>query len=59
MSIFSASALPVEAWNTRFGVSVRTVSRDSKGRFVNNKSAKQMIRVQDKANKVKFVKASA
>lgn len=57
MSIFTATALPVEAWNTRFGVSVRTVTRDSKGRFVNNKSAKQMIKVQDKANKVRFVKA--
>lgn len=57
MSIFTASALPVEAWNTRFGVSVRTVTRDSKGKFVNNKSAKQMIRVQDKANSVKYVKS--
>jgi hypothetical protein len=52
-------ALPVEAWNTRFGTSIRTVKRDSKGRFINNKSAKQMIRVQDKANGVKFVKTSA
>jgi hypothetical protein len=49
--------MPVEAWNTRFGTSVRTVVRDSKGRFVDNKSAKQLIRVQDKANNVKFVKA--
>jgi hypothetical protein len=51
------STLPVESWDTRFGTSIRTVVRDSKGRFINNKSAKQMIRVQDKANKVKFVKA--
>lgn len=53
------NTLPIENWNTRFGASVRTVIRDSKGRFINNKSAKQMIRVQDKANNVKFVKASA
>jgi hypothetical protein len=53
------SILPIESWNTRFGTSVRTVARDSKGRFVNNKSAKQMIREQDKANGVKYVKASA
>lgn len=57
MSSFTVTALPVEAWNTRFGTSVRTVARDSKGRFINNKSAKQLIRVQDKANKVKYVKA--
>lgn len=53
------NTLPIENWNTRFGTSIRTVARDSKGRFINNKSAKQMIRVQDKANNVKFVKASA
>lgn len=56
MSVF-ATSLPVEAWNTRFGVSVRTVQRDPKGRFVTNKSAKQMIRVQDRANGVKYVKS--
>jgi hypothetical protein len=49
--------LPIETWNTRFGTSVRTVARDKRGRFIDNKSAKQMIRKQDKANGVKFVKA--
>lgn len=53
------NTLPIENWNTRFGTSIRTVARDSKGRFINNKSAKQMIRVQDKANNVKFVKVGA
>jgi hypothetical protein len=53
------NVLPIETWNTRFGTSVRTVARKSNGQFINNKSAKQMIRVQDKANNVKFVKASA
>lgn len=57
MSKITATVLPVEAWNTRFGTSIRTVARDNKGRFIDNKSAKQMIRVQDKANNVKFVKA--
>jgi hypothetical protein len=48
--------VPVEVWSTRFGTSVRVVVRGSDGRFVNNKSAKQMIRVQDRDNGVKYVK---
>lgn len=42
--------LPIEAWNTRYGVSIRTVTRDDAGRFINNKSAKQTIKIQEKAN---------
>jgi hypothetical protein len=58
-----SDTLPIEKWNTRFGVSVRVVKRDpagspSGGRFVDNKSVKQIIKVQDKANGVKFVKSS-
>lgn len=49
--------MKVEKWNTRFGKSVRTVERDRKGKFVNNKSAKQLIRIQDREANVKFVKA--
>lgn len=49
--------MKIEKWNTRFGKSVRTVQRGSDGRFVNNKSAKQLIRLQDKETGVKFVKA--
>ena len=33
----------VEKWSTRFGVSVRVVKRNA-GRFVNNKSAKQLVK---------------
>lgn len=46
--------MKVEKWNTRFGKSVRTVERGRNGRFVNNKSAKQLIRIQDKEVGVKF-----
>lgn len=36
--------MQVEVWNTRYGTSVRVVSRKG-GRFVNNKSDKQVITV--------------
>lgn len=49
--------MKVEVWSTRFGKSVRTVQRTPKGTFVNNKSAKQLIRVQDRLSNVRFVKA--
>jgi hypothetical protein len=47
----------VETWDTRFGISVRSVARDRSGRFVNNKSAKQLIRKQDRLTGKKFVEA--
>ena len=49
--------LPVEKWSTRFGVSVRVVKRDDGGRFVDNKSVRQIIKVQDKENGVKYVQS--
>lgn len=38
--------MKVEIWETRFGTSVRAVDRGKDGRFVNNKSARQLIRLQ-------------
>lgn len=37
--------MKIEVWDTRFGTSVRAVSRTKKGRFVSNKSDKQIITV--------------
>lgn len=39
----TASKTAVEKWSTRFGVSTRVVKR-TKGQFVTNVSAKQMIK---------------
>jgi hypothetical protein len=36
--------MKVEIWDTRYGTSVRVVARN-KGRFVNNKSDKQVVSV--------------
>lgn len=36
--------MKVEVWDTRYGTSVRVVTRN-KGRFVNNKSDKQVVSV--------------
>lgn len=41
--------MKVEVWDTRFGTSVRVVQRDS-GKFVNNKSAKQLIKIATKVH---------
>jgi len=45
-----SNTLPIESWNTRYGVSIRTVTRDDAGRFINNKSANQTIKIQEEAN---------
>ena len=39
----TAQQIAVEKWNTRFGVSTRVVKR-TKGQFVTNVSAKQLIK---------------
>ena len=36
--------MKIEVWDTRYGTSVRVVVRD-KGRFVNNKSERQVVKV--------------
>jgi len=37
--------MKVEVWDTRFGTSVRVVVRQPNGKFVNNKSDKQVVKV--------------
>jgi len=37
--------MKVEVWDTRFGTSVRVVVRKRDGKFINNKSAKQVRKV--------------
>lgn len=37
--------MKIEVWDTRFGTSVRVVVRTPEGRFVNNKSDKQVVRI--------------
>lgn len=47
MTAFSKKPAPVaeiEAWETRFGKSVRIVKRTTKGQFVSNVSAKQLAK---------------
>lgn len=50
--------MKVETWETRFGVSVRSVVRDKHGRFVNNKSARQLIRKQDRLTGRRFAQVA-
>jgi hypothetical protein len=35
----------IEIWNTRYGQSVRLVTRGKRGKFVTNKSAQQIVRI--------------
>lgn len=49
--------MKVETWNTRFGMSVRTVHRTKDGRFINNKSAKQLRRKQMIIDPAVFVRS--
>lgn len=46
IKVFNAIATPaqIEKWSTRFGVSVRVVKRTNSGQFINNKSAKQLLK---------------
>jgi len=37
--------MKVEVWDTRFGTSVRAVVRQGNGKFINNKSDKQIVKV--------------
>jgi hypothetical protein len=37
--------MKIEVWDTRYGTSVRVVSRKPNGNFVNNKSDKQIVEV--------------
>lgn len=39
-----AAKVDVERWSTRFGTSARVVKRTSGGQFVNNVSAKQLLK---------------
>lgn len=44
----AANSTAVEVWNTRFGLSVRTVKRGdavNRGRFANNITTKQLTKV--------------
>lgn len=48
MAAFSRKTAPVmevEAWETRFGKSVRVVKRRKDGQFVTNVSAKQLAKI--------------
>lgn len=46
----------VETWDTRFGLSVRSVQRDPQGRFVTNKSATQLAQRQIDVDPYVFLK---
>jgi hypothetical protein len=37
--------MKVEVWDTRYGTSVRVVTRQGNGKFVSNKSDNQVIKV--------------
>ena len=37
--------MKIETWDTRFGTSVRVVSRQKNGKFVSNKSDRQVVTV--------------
>lgn len=39
------TTMKVEIWDTRFGTSVRVVARRGNGRFINNKSDRQIVNV--------------
>lgn len=34
----------LETWKTKYGKSVRIVERDKNGRFINNKSGRQILK---------------
>jgi hypothetical protein len=38
----------IEKWDTKHGVSVRIVDRETNGKFINNKSARQLFKIQTK-----------
>lgn len=39
------TTVKIEVWDTRYGTSVRVVSRQKNGKFVSNKSDRQIVKV--------------